>query len=84
MPNVVAKMVDRFELMTDPGCFMWTGRESPHAPPTMMFFVCPCGCKSVCGVAVGGDPSKHPVWGWNGDLEKPTATPSIRVLDGCQ
>jgi hypothetical protein len=27
---------------------------------------------------------EHPSWVWNGNLEQPTITPSIRRLDGCK
>lgn len=42
-------------------------------------FICPCGCRAVCAVPVypGG-------WVWNGDLEKPTLTPSIQILNPCR
>ena len=38
-------------------------------------FQCP-GCDELHGIPVTGD---HPVWGWNGSIESPTFTPSIRV-----
>lgn len=31
---------------------------------------------------VTGDPTKRPVWGWNGDLEKVTLSPSILTRNG--
>ena len=74
--NTPARRVLSFEEMTQPGDFMWS--------ETRMTFVCPCGCGSHGGVAVGGDPAKHPIWGWDKNLDKPTITPSIRFLSGCQ
>lgn len=38
-------------------------------------FWCP-GCKSIHSINTEGPP---PVWGFNGDHEKPTFTPSLRV-----
>ena len=44
-------------------------------------FLCPCGCGMLCGINVGpADGAK--VWAWNGDEEKPTATPSININMG--
>jgi hypothetical protein len=44
-------------------------------------FRCP-GCRDHHALPVDGDSSEHPVWLWNGDLEKPTLTPSILVRTG--
>lgn len=41
---------------------------------TQAAFICP-GCGHGHSVGVKGD---H-IWGWNGDMEKPTFTPSILV-----
>ena len=42
------------------------------------FFDCP-GCGSMHYFNFRGDPKEKPIWSWNGDLEKPTVSPSIRV-----
>lgn len=40
------------------------------------YFHCPgCGCDH----GIWTTPGSHPVWGFNGDVEKPTFTPSIKV-----
>lgn len=41
-----------------------------------LWFECP-GCKLVHRVMHGTGP--EPRWGWNGDIEKPTFTPSVLV-----
>ncbi len=54
--------------------------KGPFAPNYM--FYCP-GCKMQHGVWI--NPDKNDIgasWGWNGDLEKPTITPSILVTMG--
>jgi hypothetical protein len=49
-----------------------------------ILFVCPKGKR--CGVLLGPSPvgREHPdaacIWGWNGDRDKPTLTPSINCL----
>lgn len=42
-------------------------------------FWCP-GCNTAHSVAVNAD--KSPSWSWNGDVEKPTFSPSILVRSG--
>lgn len=42
----------------------------------LVWFQCP-GCKGGHSFRVRGDPSKGPVWQWNGDLEKATFSPSL-------
>lgn len=42
-------------------------------------FWCP-GCNGVHGIRVGDGP--WPRWGWNGDVRRPTFTPSILVRTG--
>jgi hypothetical protein len=41
-----------------------------------LFFECP-GCDMIHGISHG--PGPEPRWGWNGDAEKPTFTPSVLV-----
>lgn len=48
-----------------------------------MMILCPCGCGSYIGCVVAGDPTKGPVWDWDGNVDKPTVSPSIRVISGC-
>ena len=43
--------------------------------PTMVAFHCP-GCRCAHQVQIGGP--EQPVWGWNGSMDAPTFTPSIR------
>lgn len=43
----------------------------------MLLFWCP-GCDGAHGVRHGAGPG--PRWGWNGDVNKPTFTPSINVV----
>lgn len=83
MSETPARRVQSFNQMTAPGDFLWSGRENDDQPPTRMIFLCPCGCGAFPGVHVGGEPGKQPVWNWNGDLDKPTISPSIQVIGGC-
>lgn len=42
----------------------------------MLFFECP-GCDMLHGISHG--PGNGPRWGWNGNVDKPTLTPSVLV-----
>jgi len=83
MSDIRAKRVTGFDEAKSPGEFWWSGD-----PPKRLTFVCPSGCGSIGGVMVAKDMAdrdgKHPVWGWNGDLDRPTVTPSIQFLSGCK
>lgn len=41
-------------------------------------FMCP-GCNTEHLIWTANEGHQHPVWGFNGDLDKPTITPSIKV-----
>lgn len=84
MADIQAKRVKSFSQMVAPGDFMWSGRKDSSDKPTRLIFNCPCGCGSFPGVHVGGEPGNQPVWNWNGDMEKPTITPSIQIIGGCK
>lgn len=46
---------------------------------TDAIFECPA-CKSWHPIRIKSpDPSKRPIWEWNGDIEKPTFSPSLLV-----
>jgi len=80
MKELEGKQGFSFEEMKSPGDFMWMG---PEGAPARMMFLCPCGCGAYLGVSVSGDESKHPVWEWDRNFEKPTIKPSIRFIGGC-
>jgi len=45
----------------------------------IVYIFCP-GCGYEHGLPISG--SSHPVWAWNGSLDKPTFTPSLLNLTG--
>ena len=65
------------------------GEFNIHAGDTMLRFRCPCGCGDLVGIPIRkrGEPPEHPpskeVWEWDGDYDKPTLTPSIQAVGGC-
>lgn len=64
----------------------WSGHSVEGQPGATghMMFVCPNGRR--CSILVGPQPverlspEKCYVWGWDGNLERPTITPSINCL----
>lgn len=49
--------------------------------------VCPCGCGSHMNLPVylsGQEKPAQVAWVWNGNVEKPTLSPSIHDLSGCK
>lgn len=80
--DVPAKLVDDFPRL--PGDFVW---RPTREEPSRILFCCPCGCESIIGVNVKPEEQlgvvKHP-WQWNGNRERPTLTPSIRVVGCCE
>ena len=78
MSDVRFNRVACYEELREPGDGFWTGSEQPNVSPGRLMFLCPCGCGSIAGIRVAGEYR----WEWNGDLDKPTATPSIRIAGG--
>lgn len=58
--------------LVKPGNFRWSGD-----PVKRLTFGCPCGCGDIAGIEV--KPENPSGWDWNGDLDKPTVTPSILI-----
>lgn len=44
-----------------------------------LLFVCPCGCGKRGDLAFKPVPS--PSWNWDGKIDRPTLTPSVRSLN---
>lgn len=50
---------------------------------TGIAFWCP-GCNESHAVCTHGDHAKGPLWNWDGNIDAPTLSPSIRVRHGRQ
>lgn len=46
-------------------------------------FVCPCGCGVVHAIPVCRTVKEPRCWLWDGNVEKPTLSPSIKRIGGC-
>lgn len=67
-----------------PGAAAWladtTGRE--HA---CLEFICPCGCGTVHALSIRrAGLTERPSWEWDGNVEKPTLSPSIACTTPCK
>lgn len=58
-----------------PGAFEFYSRGDEESAGIL--FMCPCGCGQMH--AIGFGKSERPSWGWNGEREKPTVTPSVLI-----
>lgn len=77
--SVDAKRVNTFEEADahGPGAFLWEERDGRRS----MLFMMP-GEDFLRSIEVNrGDALGNGVWGWDGDEEKPTLTPSILAYD---
>lgn len=45
-------------------------------------FICPCGCGQEGWLPV--EPEAAPSWEWNGNVERPTLSPSVLQRNGCK
>ena len=67
-----------------PGQFQFR-REGEKAENVRIVYGCPRRPGSSCSVPVRGEslPNGAGPWGWDGNLENPTITPSINCVGGC-
>ncbi len=76
----------RWQDLTQPGDFMYTGRMNvPEGTACGLLFRCPCGCGSKGSLQLDTEfaDRSEPTWTWNGNRERPTLTPSIHRVRGC-
>lgn len=74
-----AKMVDDIDA-PDAGAGAFEFFSAGDVPHAGLMFNCPCGCgrqgdlgfRPVCS---------NPAWDWNGNFDRPTLKPSVRILN---
>lgn len=64
-----------------PGASCWL-RDHVRQLPAVLVFVCPCGCGATVHIPV--KPFDPMGWTWDGNLERPTLSPSIQRTTGCR
>jgi hypothetical protein len=77
--DVSARRVANFSAVEHAGDYFLTPVNATGV--RRLSFLCPCGCGMLCGINVG-EKDGAKVWGWNGDEDRPTATPSININMG--
>lgn len=82
---IQAKVYDTFGNMVaseEPGAIAFS------ASRTRMFYTCPCGCGELCSVKIrtgwNNLDYKTDIWNFDGDIDKPSLSPSIDHKHGCQ
>lgn len=73
-----ANRVADFDAAKEPGDYFLS---EPNADGEIrLSFLCPCGCGALAGIKVREDrQTTNFAWAWNGNIDKPTATPSIDI-----
>lgn len=51
--------------------------ELSGEPPGGLWYMCPCGCGTQGFLAIRPANPAHPSWGWDGNRDAPTLTPSV-------
>jgi hypothetical protein len=83
MGEVKARHVAAYDQCERPGDYFITEPNPHDGGMRRLSFMCPCGCGDLCGIRIRDDGQNvGGAWGWNGDMEKPTATPSIAIGPG--
>lgn len=81
--KVIAKRVKNFEECKEAGNYWITSSKGNDGGRRRIQFLCPCGCGILCGITVRDDLQQMTnCWGWDGNLDSPTVTPSININDG--
>jgi hypothetical protein len=78
---MIGHLVPNFSSAKNAGDFYWS---APNLPTTerRLSFICPCGCGALAGVRVIQSTSRvEGFWEWDGNLEKPTISPSIKITN---
>jgi hypothetical protein len=80
MAEVIAQRVNSMvETEGKPGAFCFEANEKG------LIYNCPCGCEVTGFIPFKGKDHGYPtVWDFDGNLDKPTLTPSIQRLSGCK
>lgn len=70
--NAPAVQVASQDAIKAPGEFIFTRAwdAAADAPPVGILYMCPCGCGVLRGINFKG-------WAWDGNLDKPSCTPSL-------
>lgn len=81
--TVKATHVPDFDHANDPGDYFITPPNEHEDGMRRLSFKCPCGCGMLAGIRVRND-GQHTAkgWEWNGDEDKPTVKPSIKINNG--
>jgi len=88
--EVRAARVDKCDMLEHPGDFVLTTHRGQYVDiglveVTGIIFLCPCGCKEQWSLKFkNAVPADNRMWEWNGCQDKPTLSPSISKIVGCQ
>jgi hypothetical protein len=71
---------ERLEGKGPGGWVIWQGEGASG-----LYFACncPCGCEDEVIIPIGYQHEPNYGWGWDGNKERPTLTPSLRRIGSC-
>lgn len=77
LPAPVEAKLSFADDLTIPGSFSISNVQDDGK--AIFWYCCPCGCGSegALSVGIGFKPDGGPTWNWDGDLDRPTLSPSI-------
>jgi len=73
---VIAKRVDDIDEAKEAGSFEYF--VAGDNEPAGVIYLCPCGCGQIRSLDF--KPHGSPSWDWDGNVEKPTLTPSVHWI----
>ena len=79
---VKAQLLESIDEIRDvPGAFEYYRYQDQY--PAGILYCCPCGCGRIGSLHFRHVPKldSHDTWVWDGNMEKPTLTPSVRHKD---
>ena len=66
-----------------PGVAKWLS-DTEGKPNSALTYTCPCGCGAVGAISVNTGEKEARAWQWDGNVDKPTLSPSIQKTWGCR
>lgn len=76
VPIILVEDIEAFAF-AKPGTAEWYANAYGNENAGLIY-VCPCGCGNVSAIPVRLGEKVQGSWQWNGDVEKPTLSPSIQ------
>lgn len=77
--NHAARLVFEYSELEQPGDFFY--QFNRHGEAFRIVYNCPCGCGDKGGLPIDKSVKRPQAWKWDGNIERPTLTPSINHIN---